>query len=57
VIDAYGRTLSRLDLEKTGVIDTGLPLALPPTLYARFGDWMFLLLLIAVTTLCLRRRQ
>ncbi|MDF3073193.1 MAG: lnt [Alphaproteobacteria bacterium] len=57
VIDAYGRTLSRLDLEKTGVIDTGLPLALPPTLYARFGDWMFLLLLLAVTGLCLRRRQ
>lgn len=57
VIDAYGRTVSRLGLEKTGVIDTALPHALAPTPYARFGDWTFLLLLMVVTGLCLARRR
>jgi apolipoprotein N-acyltransferase len=56
VIDPYGRTLSRLDLEKTGVIDSALPLALSPTPYARLGDWMFVLLLLVVTGLCLKWR-
>jgi apolipoprotein N-acyltransferase len=57
VMDAYGRTLSQLGLGKTGVIDTALPRALSPTLYARIGDWSFVLLLLAVTGLCLLRRR
>ena len=44
VIDAHGRVLARLDLDVRGVIDVALPAALPPPLYARFGDVIFLLL-------------
>jgi len=42
VIDPYGRILSRLELNTTGVIDTPLPAALTPTLYAYLRDWPFL---------------
>ncbi|MGO9544039.1 MAG: apolipoprotein N-acyltransferase [Rhodomicrobium sp.] len=35
VIDPYGRLLAKLDLGKTGVIDHGLPQALPPTFYEK----------------------
>lgn len=44
VVDAYGRTLAMLDIETSGVIDMRLPRPLPPTLYARFGDWTVILL-------------
>jgi apolipoprotein N-acyltransferase len=47
VIDAHGRVLARLDLDVVGVIDARLPSALPPTIYGRFGDLGFLLLLMA----------
>jgi apolipoprotein N-acyltransferase len=40
VVDPYGRVLAKLDLGREGVIDTSLPRALPPTPYARFGDWI-----------------
>lgn len=46
VVDAYGTTLAMLDIEKPGVIDARLPRPLPPTLYARFGDWAVLLLML-----------
>ena len=29
-----------------GVVDTILPVSLPPTLYARFGDTLFFLMLV-----------
>lgn len=44
-IDPYGRVIRRLDLNRRGVIDVALPQALKPTIYARFGDWIFLCLL------------
>lgn len=47
VIDAYGRVLARLDLNERGVIDTELPGARPPPLYARFGDGLFALVWLA----------
>jgi apolipoprotein N-acyltransferase len=47
VIDAHGRVLARLDLDVVGVIDARLPGALPPTIYGRFGDLGFLLMLMA----------
>lgn len=54
--DAYGRERARLDLDVAGVIDTGLPGAISPPIYARFGDNVFLLLLSAsVATLLFRR--
>ena len=47
VIDATGNIVARLGLEKTGTIDATLPSALPRTLYARFGDWMLVPLVLA----------
>jgi len=48
VVDAHGRTLARLDLGATGILDADLPLALPATPYARFGDAALVILALAV---------
>jgi apolipoprotein N-acyltransferase len=45
VIDPYGRALQSLGLDVRGVIDSRLPTALPPTVYAKLGDWMLALVL------------
>ena len=37
VIDAHGRMVGRLELNRQGVLDLPVPGALPPTLFARFG--------------------
>lgn len=48
VIDAYGRVLASLPLERTGTIDSPLPEALEnKTLYARAGELGAILLVIA----------
>jgi apolipoprotein N-acyltransferase len=44
VIDARGRILAALALGEAGYLDARLPPALPPTLYARTGDWPAILL-------------
>lgn len=44
VIDGKGRILALLGLSARGVIDSGVPSALAPPPYARFGDWIFLAL-------------
>ncbi len=46
VIDARGRVLSRLDLDAVGVIDAAVPPSIPATIYARFGDLWFALMLL-----------
>jgi apolipoprotein N-acyltransferase len=58
VIDANGRVWAQMDLNKMGVIDAPLPRALSPPLYARFGDLVFLLLLVtaALAAFVLSRR-
>jgi apolipoprotein N-acyltransferase len=38
VIDPLGRIIARLDLGIEGVLDSPLPIAIPPTFYARTGD-------------------
>jgi apolipoprotein N-acyltransferase len=38
-IDARGGIVAQLGLGKTGFLDAAIPGALPPTLYARHGDW------------------
>lgn len=50
VIDADGRVVQRLELNKRGVIDADLPSPREPTIYARWGDLVFALnaLLFAV---------
>lgn len=44
--DAYGRETGRIPLEQPGVLDIRLPRPLPPTLYTRLGDAVFLVLLL-----------
>ena len=46
VIDPYGRILEKLPLLSSGSIETYLPLNLPKTLYARFGDFIFIGMII-----------
>ncbi|MBV8651012.1 MAG: apolipoprotein N-acyltransferase, partial [Alphaproteobacteria bacterium] len=46
VIDPYGKVVRRLGLDDIGVVDSVLPEPLPPTPYSRFGDSLFLLLLL-----------
>jgi apolipoprotein N-acyltransferase len=60
VVDADGRVLHRLGLNERGVIDSGVPTARPPTLYARFGDWIFACntaILVGLIIVLLRRQQ
>ena len=46
MIDGNGRVRAQLGLNRMGIVDAALPLALAPPLYARFGDLAFLLLLV-----------
>lgn len=41
VIDSQGRILDKLDLNRRGVIDSGLPRIGPAPLYARYGEALF----------------
>lgn len=53
VVDAYGRVVTKLDLGRAGVVDSGLPRALEgPPLYARWGDWCMLAELAVIALLC-----
>ena len=38
IIDPYGRVVASIPLNRSGVLDGGLPEALPPTIFARYGD-------------------
>jgi apolipoprotein N-acyltransferase len=51
VIDPFGRALQTLGLNVHGAIDSQLPEALLPPVYARIGDWGLLLLLALFATL------
>ncbi|MEO0390781.1 MAG: apolipoprotein N-acyltransferase, partial [Pseudomonadota bacterium] len=56
VIDPYGRLLTALPLGTHGHADHALPVALPPTLYAKTGDLPVLLILaLGVLSLTARR--
>lgn len=49
VIDAYGRVLAALDMQREGVIDHRIPATRQPTPYGRWGDTTLLgLLLVAI---------
>ncbi len=56
VIDPLGRLVARLPLGVEGVLDAALHRPVPPTLYSRFGDVLFLGLLVMCFGLCVRRR-
>ena len=59
IIDPYGRIKAQLSLSAKGVIDSNLPIALPKTVYARLGDWIFALLCLLLAGLIIQvnRRQ
>lgn len=44
VIDPYGRIITRIGLGVVGIADSPLPKPLPPTLFARGGQWIPLVL-------------
>lgn len=46
MIDARGRVTGQLDLGVEGALDRRLPAPLPPTIYARHGDWPMAVLLL-----------
>jgi apolipoprotein N-acyltransferase len=56
IIDAHGRVVSELGLGHRGVVDGPLPAPIDPTLYARFGDNMFWLLVAMAAALVLGMR-
>ena len=56
VIDPVGRTVASLGLGLEGVLDSGLPAAIPPTAYARAGDIPIMIVLAAAWLFVIRRR-
>ena len=46
VIDPYGRIISSLPLSESGILDTDLPQALPPTFFADYGELILGLMLL-----------
>ncbi|MFO1184827.1 MAG: apolipoprotein N-acyltransferase [Bauldia sp.] len=57
IVDAYGRVTAELGLGETGVLDGPLPVRLDVTFYARFGDAVFLVLLITCWAFALVGRR
>jgi apolipoprotein N-acyltransferase len=58
LIDPRGRVIGSIPLGEEGVLDLPLPAPLPPTVYARMGDWPVILLLLFVASgLFLRRAR
>jgi apolipoprotein N-acyltransferase len=56
VIDPSGRIIARLGLGVEGVLDSSLPSAIPPTVYARTGDIPAALIIAAAFIFVIRRR-
>ncbi len=57
VIDPVGRVVARLGLGLEGVLDAGLPSAIAPTIYVRFGDIPVAILVAAALVFAIRRRS
>jgi apolipoprotein N-acyltransferase len=56
VIDPMGRIVARLGLGVEGVLDSSLPSALAPTIYARNGDIPAAIMIAAAVIFVIRRR-
>jgi apolipoprotein N-acyltransferase len=56
VIDPSGRIVARLSLGLEGVLDSGLPSAIPPTIYARAGDIPAAIIVSVALMLAISRR-
>jgi apolipoprotein N-acyltransferase len=57
VIDPLGRIVARLGLGVEGVLDSGLPSAIAPTIYARNGDIPAAIIVAAALLFAIRRRS
>jgi apolipoprotein N-acyltransferase len=57
VIDPLGRVITRLGLGVDGVLDSGLPVAAPPTFYSRYGDLPIAMLTALAIVAALTRRR
>ena len=60
VVDAYGRVVAHIGLNRKGVVDVSLPKPIfPVTMYGRFGDGipLILLLITAVAGFAISRRR
>ena len=56
IIDPYGRVQKSLGLATAGIIDAALPMAINPTLYARYGSLIFWLVILCATSIILLTR-
>jgi apolipoprotein N-acyltransferase len=56
VIDPLGRIVARLGLGVEGVLDSGLPSAIPPTIYARIGNIPAASIVVLSLIFIIRRR-
>ncbi|MCP3462281.1 apolipoprotein N-acyltransferase [Bradyrhizobium sp. CCGUVB23] len=56
VVDPVGRVVASLGLGIEGVLDSGLPTAIPPTVYARVGDIPAAILVALAVILAVRKR-
>jgi len=56
VIDPVGRIISKLDLGIEGILDASLPTAIPPTIYARFGDIPTVIIIVLTIIFAVRKR-
>jgi len=57
VVDAHGRVVAKLGLGETGVVDALLPVAINATIYAKFGDLIFLIILLILGAGVIRQRN
>lgn len=49
MIDPFGRVIGKLGLNEVGTLDAQLPEPRPATIYARYGDGLFLLCVLAMS--------
>jgi apolipoprotein N-acyltransferase len=57
VVDPLGRRIKELPLGTEGVIDSGLPRAIAPTLFARIGDYIAYAFVAGALVLAIGRRR
>jgi apolipoprotein N-acyltransferase len=57
VVDPYGRIVESLQLNVEGVLDSALPKALPPPLFAQLGHFSLAALLFLCAATCVAARR